>query len=192
MGIDSGVPAHWPFDIFDPAQFKIPERVVHRLFVHCSAWDGDTRGPELAATFNQWHLANGWRGIGYHYVVDNGGVIVTGRPLSEQPAAQLGKDNLGNVATIAICTNGLWNFREEALHSTFVLVKAIVEAYDLAQKPITVHGHCELDPKPCPVYDYKSLFGLDDAGNFGAKPFMSAADVLAKLKQKAADPWHHT
>lgn len=182
---DSGAPAHWPFLIFDPASFKCPARAVTKVYLHCSAWDGAALGQELAATINSWHIANGWKGIGYHFVVDNEGNICTARSLEETPAAQLGKDQRGNHGTIAIMTNGLWNFREAALQSTFMLCKAIDEAYKAANKPVTFHGHCEIDPKPCPVYDYRSLCGLDAMGNFAANTPASAEDVAEAAREKA-------
>lgn len=166
---NSGAPSHWPFDIFDPSTFKMPERKVTKVFLHCSAWNGKAIGQQLAETINDWHLANGWAGIGYHFVIDHAGTVCTGRPLTETPAAQLGPDRKGNVGTIAIMTNGLWEFTEATLQSTYMLCKAIDDAYKLANKPVTFHGHCEIDPKPCPVYDYGNLLGLDVHGNFAIR-----------------------
>jgi len=188
---DSGTPAHWPFVMFDPPSFKVPQRKVTRVFLHCSAWDGKVIGQQLAETINAWHLANGWRGVGYHFLVDNVGGICTGRPLEEQPAAQLGPDQRGNIATIAIMTNGLWDFQEAALASTYMLCKAIDDAYKLANTPVTFHGHCEIDPKPCPVYDYQALLGLVDGKLNGCTPH-TAADVATLAREKAAAQWHHT
>lgn len=184
---DSGAPAHWPFNLFDPSSFKCPTREVKRVFLHCSANDNAAfAGQKLAETINEWHLANQWRGIGYHFVVDKSGLICTGRPLEEQPAAQLGKDNMGNKATIAIMTHGLWAFTAIGLQSTFTLCKAIDEAYKLKGRAVTFHGHCEIDPKPCPVYDYRLLLGLDEEGNFGTNPTATAEAVAELAKKKAA------
>jgi hypothetical protein len=188
---DSGAPSHWPFNMFDPVSFKCPERRVTRVFLHCSAWDGKVIGQKLAETINEWHLANGWAGVGYHFVVDHMGGICTARSLSVTPAAQLGKDGKGNIETIAIMTNGLWDFTADALRSTYVLCQAIDDAYKLANKPVTFHGHCEIDPKPCPVYDYQALLGLVD-GKFNACTPHSAEDVVKLVQEKAASQWHHT
>lgn len=136
-----------------------------RVFLHCSAWNGQALGQELAKTINEWHLANGWSGIGYHFVIDHMGGVCTGRSLEETPAAQLGKNGDGNKNTIAIMTNGLWKFTEAALQSTYMLCMAINGAYKIANKPVTFHGHREIDPKPCPVYAYQKLLGLDEQGN---------------------------
>lgn len=183
---DSGEPKHWPFELFDPATFKPPIRKVSRVFLHCSAWDGKAVGQKLAETINEWHLANGWSGVGYHFLIDHLGNVCTGRPLEETPAAQLGKDGKGNVSTIAIMTNGLWDFTEEALKSTQVLCTAIDIAYTLLSKPVTFHGHCEIDPKPCPVYNYPQLLGLDIAGTLHVDNMWTPAEISVMAKDKAA------
>lgn len=197
---DSGEPAHWPFVMFDPPSFKCPQRAVTRVFLHCSAWNGKVVGQQLAETINEWHKANGWTGVGYHFLVDHVGGVCTGRDIETTPAAQLGEVPLvtpdmvhkGNVATIAIMTNGLWDFTEAALESTWVMCKCIDEAYKLAGKPVTFHGHTEIDPRPCPVYDYKSLLGLDEKGNFNIGVSNPISVVAERVREKAASEWHHT
>lgn len=181
---DSGPPAHWPFAQFDPATFRVPKRKVERVFLHCTANDNHAfRGVGLAEEINRWHLMNGWRGVGYHYLIDKEGFVVTGRPVEETPAAQLGKDNLGNVATIAISTHGMWEFTEKSLESVVAMCRAIDQAYKLdgQLKKVTFHGHCEIDPRPCPVYDYKSLLGLDKEGNL----FSGMAETVERIAQRA-------
>ena len=41
---------------------------------------GNTNADVSAATVHQWHLANGWAGIGYHYLIRKDGTIERGRP----------------------------------------------------------------------------------------------------------------
>lgn len=175
---DSGPPAHWPFVLFSPSDFRVPMRAVTRVFLHCSAWDNEVmNGTALTEEINRWHIAQGWRGVGYHFVISKDGSISTARPLSETPAAQLGKDNRGNIATIAIMTQGNWHFTEKSLESTLKLCEAIDKAYKDENKPVTFHGHCEIDPKPCPVYQYRELLGLDQFGNFMATAHALPATV---------------
>jgi len=189
----------WDFRPIDPASFRAPARKVTRVFLHCTDSDADTaeyRGAALAATVNEWHLANGWAGIGYHFIVDKAGVVVTGRPLELTPAAQLGEVplvapamvHMGNVATIAISTHGSKVFTPEGLAGTHALLAAIDAAYRAAGAPVTFHGHCEIDPRPCPVYPYRQVHGIDAAGNLGghfapAKPLevKPPADAWPKL-----------
>lgn len=170
----------WNFHVLDPLKFTMPVREVTRIFLHCSAWDGDLKGVALVQEFNRWHLLNGWAGIGYHGVIDKTGTLCSARPFEREGAAQLGKDNMGNHKALAFCTNGNWNFTTASMEAVLTWCKTIDAAYKLANKPVTFHGHCEIDPRPCPIYDYKGLLGLDVLGNLGAMPFVDPADVAAR------------
>ncbi len=181
--------ADWHFGIIFPSDFRAPARKVTRVFLHCTDSDAPTLvGLDLAEEVNRWHLANGWAGIGYHFVIDKQGAVVTGRPLELTPAAQLGEIplvppamvHMGNVATIAISTHGSKRWTEAGMRATRELCAAIDRAYRSAGHPVTFHGHKEIDPRPCPVYPYKDLLGLDGAGNFSAMPFMDMASLLMK------------
>lgn len=107
----------------------------------------------------QWHKERGWRDVGYHYFICKDGVIEDGRSLEETPAAQQGH----NTGTIAICLHGLKreNFTKAQFESVIALCQAIDRAYD---NQLTFHGHCEVSAKTCPVFDYKTVLGLTDAG----------------------------
>lgn len=178
---DSGPPAHWPFTKFDPTTFHIPTRRVTRVFLHCTASDNRALvGVGLVEEINRWHIQNGWRGVGYHFLIDKEGSVMTARAIEETPAAQLGPDNMGNVATIAFSVHGLWDFTTASLQSAVAMCKSIDAAYKTAGKPVTFHGHKELDPRPCPVFDYKSLLGLDAKGNLFTQPFSLPAIVAEK------------
>jgi len=172
----------WKFSTFDPSTFRPPARDVTRVFMHCTDSDADTeeyRGPRLAATIDEWHKAppRNWAGIGYHFVVDKAGTSSSGRPLELLPAAQLGEGGRGNVATIAISTQGSKAWTPEGLAGTLALVRSIDAAYVALGRPVTVWGHTEIDPRPCPVYDWRALFGLDASRRFGAVPFTSPEDL---------------
>lgn len=140
--------------------FQKPKRHVQRVFLHCSASDATGRAYEdggLRKTIDEWHKARGWSEIGYHYVIDKIGVVLVGRSLEKTPAAQVGH----NTATIAICCHGLAQFPEIQLLRLKKLCQEINQAYG---GQITFHGHREVANKACPVYDYKTLLGLDAHG----------------------------
>lgn len=63
-------------------------RAISSIAVHCSATiEGrDHRASDLRA----WHKAQGWRDIGYHFVVDLDGKIEVGRPLASVGSHVLG------------------------------------------------------------------------------------------------------
>lgn len=167
------------FKIVEPKDFAVPNRTVYRVFIHCSASDHEwLKGVGMVEEIDRWHKANGWAGVGYHYLIDKEGTLVTGRDLERTPAAQLGPQKNGNTNTIAIMAHGNWRFTPISLDTLVNLCKAIDAAYYLNNKTVTFHGHCEIDPKPCPVFDYKRLLGLSDLGNlFASTDVLSSEDV---------------
>lgn len=76
---------------------------TRRLIVHHSA------SPDVpAAVIHGWHLAKGWSGIGYHYVIRAGGTIEAGRPV-DKIGAHAGPGV--NQDSIGVCLTG--NFMTE-------------------------------------------------------------------------------
>ena len=53
-------------------------RVTDAIIVHHI---GNTNADVSAETVHQWHLANGWAGIGYHFLIRKDGFIEQGRPM---------------------------------------------------------------------------------------------------------------
>lgn len=148
-----------------PTSFKRPNRWVNRFFIHCSAADHESKsyqGVNLAKTIDRWHKERGWSGIGYHYVIDKEGNLMTGRNQERIPAAQGGH----NRGTLAVCLHGLdINKFTKAQEKTLQdLCYTVNQAYG---KKITFHGHCEVSAKTCPVIDYKEILKLDKHGRLG-------------------------
>jgi len=145
--------------------FKRPDRWVNKFYIHCSAADNTTvgfKGTKLAATIDRWHKENGWSGIGYHFVIDKKGKLVTGRNMERVPAAQGGH----NKGTLAVCLHGLKEekFTEAQFDTLRELCKTAYKAYG---GNITFHGHTEVSAKTCPVFDYKDVLKLDKHGRLG-------------------------
>ena len=54
-------------------------RTITLIIIHCSAvrpWQQSS-----AVDIDRWHVARGWKGIGYHYVVRRDGTVEPGRAL---------------------------------------------------------------------------------------------------------------
>jgi N-acetyl-anhydromuramyl-L-alanine amidase AmpD len=138
-------------------EFTKPQRLVNRVFLHCSASDNPHH--DNIKTITEWHLQRGFTGIGYHYFISKDGVIHIGRNIDASPAAQVGH----NKGTIAICLHGLEkkNFTDKQFASLKNLCECINIAYD---GKITFHGHREVSNKDCPVFDYKKVLNLDHKG----------------------------
>lgn len=152
-------------------QVERPSRYVNRFFIHCSATDNEGpayEGAKLAESVDRWHRERGWSGIGYHFVIDKEGVLVTGRDIELTPAAQ----GRYNRHTLAVMLHGLEKdkFTQVQLATLKKLCKRLDTLYNNSKRlppKLTFHGHCEVSAKSCPVIDYKSLLKLDNAGNLG-------------------------
>jgi N-acetylmuramoyl-L-alanine amidase len=103
-----------------------------------------------AETGHQWHLNQGWSGIGYHFIIRKDGTIEEGRPLGTIGAHVYGE----NRHTIGI--NLVGNFEnavptEAQKASAARLIASLCTVYQL--DPVwqsTVKGHRDLNATACP------------------------------------------
>jgi N-acetylmuramoyl-L-alanine amidase len=76
------------------------------IILHCSATYPDwMKGQGVKAKrdeIDQWHKDRGWSGIGYHYVIDRDGSVITGRHLNKTGAHV--KDH--NTNSVGVCLIG--------------------------------------------------------------------------------------
>lgn len=136
--------------------FVKPKRNVNKIFIHCS--DSDIQAHDNVNTIRKWHLARGFKDIGYHYIILKNGKIEIGRNNEVVPSAQKGY----NTNSIAICLTGSKEFTDMQFEALKEFCNDINQQYD---KQITFHGHCEVDSgKTCPVFDYKKVLNLNDKG----------------------------
>jgi N-acetyl-anhydromuramyl-L-alanine amidase AmpD len=161
-------------------EFKAPDREVDRVFLHCSASDHPDH--DDVSVMRDWHVnGNGWSDVGYHLFITKAGEIQPGRPLERTPAAQGGN----NTGTIAVCCHGLAEerFTKAQFAALIDLCRQIDAAYG---GMVTFHGHCEVANKLCPVFDYRAVLGLDDAGCMTFEPNVSPAASDARAAGGAA------
>lgn len=98
---------------------------------------------------HQWHLNNGWSGIGYHIYIDKQGNIFKGRPLDTVGAHSYGYNDI----SIGICAEG--NFEKEKMAG--VQKNAILSALKEIKKQypnIEIKGHKDLVATACPGRNY--------------------------------------
>ena len=116
--------------------------VVHHI--------GNTNADVSAETVHEWHLHNGWSGIGYHFLIRNDGTIEEGRPMGTVGAHVYGE----NRHTIGINIVGDFESAvptEAQKHSAAHLIAALCIVYQL--NPIwgvTVKGHRDFNATACP------------------------------------------
>lgn len=138
-------------------------RDINRVIIHCSdsTW-GD------ADEIRSWHLARGWRDIGYHYVVLNGyrrpsqyqlkddGVVEDGRPVTMMGAHTRGH-NRDSIGVCLVGKNGLYTVRQ--LVNSVILVTHLLYKFGLTRQNIFGHYHFN-QLKTCPDFvidDFKGF-----------------------------------
>ena len=132
-------------------------RIIKNLVVHCSATQAkaDIGAKEIKAI----HVKqNGWRDIGYHYVIRRNGDIERGRPIEQIGAHVAGY----NANSIGICLIGGIdakgkaenNFTPEQFNSLKSLLADLKAKYPAAN----ICGHRDFPnvAKDCPCFDVKS------------------------------------
>jgi len=118
-------------------------REIKRIFVHHSA---SRRSKTTLEQIAQWHAERGFSEIGYHYVIQDGGIIRPARAI-EKIGAHV-KDH--NADSIGICVCGNFMTEEpqpEQLNSLFTLITGLMNQYNIPAK--SVHYHQEFGDTDC-------------------------------------------
>ena len=108
---------------------------------------------------HNWHLSNGWSGVGYHYFINKRGEIFKGRPDDT-----IGSHAKGfNSTTLGICFEG--NFDKEVppqvqIEAGLELVEYLKKKYGISK----VKGHGELMATACPgkLFDIDQFRGVKE------------------------------
>lgn len=115
--------------------------------------DDDLSAEQIHAS----HQAQGWAGIGYHYVIRKDGTIERGRPESYIGAHAIGHNS--NSIGIHVCGNfEVGEPTEARLNTLPMLIADICKRYGLIAAKNVVVGHRDLDNTACPGKNlYKQL-----------------------------------
>lgn len=136
---------------------NVNKRNINKLIVHCSA---TPEGKDFTTyDIRQWHLAQGWSDIGYHYVIYRDGTIAPGRSESIVGTHTAGQ----NTHSIGICyIGGMDNQNKnpkdtrtpEQKEALIKLMKELRAKYPGAK----IYGHRDFASKACPSFDAKSEY----------------------------------
>jgi len=126
-------------------------RKIDLIIIHCSATS--EKQDIGAAEIKKWHLARGWKDIGYHHIIRRNGVIEAGRSEAITGAHTEGH----NSNSIGVCLVGgidrtgkaVSNFTPVQWASLINLIRTLKSKYPNA----TIHGHREYANKDCPSFD---------------------------------------
>nr|WP_162623844.1 N-acetylmuramoyl-L-alanine amidase [Paracoccus saliphilus] len=132
---------------------------VREIVVHCAATRPDwMEGRPLAekiAEIRRWHLANGWKDIGYHWIIDRDGKVLAGRSETTIGAHTVAQ----NAGTIGICLIGghgsaeTDSFARNFTPQQDITLRQMISAIGLRTAIERVSGHNEYAPKACPGFD---------------------------------------
>ena len=110
---------------------------------------GNTNADVSAATVHQWHLANGWAGIGYHYLIRKDGTIERGRPRDTVGAHCYGE----NWHSIGVNIVGNFETNEPTaaqIESCAMLLAVCAASFGVALDGEHIVGHRDLSATVCP------------------------------------------
>ena len=118
-------------------------------------------GAEIDASAEQihdWHLNQGWSGIGYHFVVRKNGTIERGRPEWAVGSHAYGE----NSHTIGIHLSGDFMqayLTDQQIEMCSMLVAMLCEKYNITTDNKHIVGHCDLMSTDCPGTNLYSQLG---------------------------------
>lgn len=144
---------------------RVPQKMrkITKIIIHCAATpDGKDYTVEQ---IRQWHTTpkpkgNGWKDIGYHFVIYRDGSVHPGRPIE-----QIGAHTSGyNANSIGICyiggcaKDGKTPKDTRTIEQKAALVKLVAELRRRFPNA-SVHGHNEFANKACPSFNVQKEFG---------------------------------
>lgn len=134
-------------------------RPINEIIIHCTGTVPST-STTVEAVRNYHVKHNGWKDIGYHYLIYLDGSIHQGRPI-DQAGAHCTNHNQN---TIGICyVGGLdakKNPKDTRTEAQVLALRKLVNALKTTFPTIKkVSGHNQYSSKPCPCFDVRKEFG---------------------------------
>lgn len=102
-----------------------------------------------AEQIHEWHLNNGWAGIGYHFVIRKSGEIERGRPENAVGSHAYGE----NSHTLGIHLSGDFMTgkpTDAQIEKCAMLIANLAEKYNIPIDRNHIVGHCDLMSTDCP------------------------------------------
>ena len=134
-------------------------RKLNEIIVHCTGTiPSESTTVEAVRRYHMEH--NGWKDIGYHYIVYLDGSIHVGRPIDQKGAHCKGH----NDNTIGICyVGGLVDKNKAGDTRTLkqrIALRDLIRSLKYCFPTITkVSGHCDYASKACPCFDARAEYG---------------------------------
>ena len=129
-----------------------PRNSTDYIVIHCAATKASM---DIGLTeIRKWHVqGNGWRDVGYHYIIRRNGEVELGRSIRDTGAHAAGYNHksvgLCMVGGMAEDNSAENNFTAQQWTALLDLVKQLKADYPEAD----VIGHNEISEKECPSFD---------------------------------------
>jgi len=135
-----------------------PRNSTDYIVIHCAATKASM---DIGLTeIRKWHVqGNGWRDVGYHYIIRRNGEVELGRSIRDTGAHAAGYNHksvgLCMVGGMAEDNSAENNFTAQQWTALLDLVKQLKADYPEAD----VIGHNEISEKECPSFDVQKWKG---------------------------------
>ena len=135
-----------------------PRNNTDYIVIHCAATKASM---DIGLTeIRKWHVqGNGWRDVGYHYIIRRNGEVELGRSIRDTGAHAAGYNHksvgLCMVGGMAEDNSAENNFTAQQWTALLDLVKQLKADYPEAD----VIGHNEISEKECPSFDVQKWKG---------------------------------
>lgn len=124
---------------------------IKKIIIHCSASDAPEH--DSIEVIREWHKRNGWKDIGYHYVITKDGEVFKGRDEMVMGAHCIGH----NKDSIGICLTGRTYFSVEQYKAARKLCDDIMLRYKFNRTEVYPHNFFT-DLKTCPNFPISNIY----------------------------------
>ena len=133
---------------------------VNRIILHCSATPEGR--PHDANDIRRWHMAKGWKDVGYHWIIGIDGTIEAGRQMNKRGAHAKGhnKDSIGICYIGGMCQDSLVP-KDTLTELQLTALYNVIEFVRSKFGDIPVIGHNEVSNKACPSFNVADKLGED-------------------------------
>lgn len=144
------------------AGMKKSKRTITEIIVHCTA---TPEGKDYTVDdIRKWHTAKppqgrGWSDIGYHYVIDRKGHILTGRDV-DTIGAHCEGHNAHSIGVVYIGGVSALNGKPKdtrTLAQKAGLIRCLTELKSIYPQA-KIYGHCDFSSKECPCFNAKQEY----------------------------------
>lgn len=127
-------------------------RKINKIILHCTA---TTEGRDFTvAQIRDWHVrGNGWKDIGYHFVVYRDGSVHAGRPL-EQIGAHCSGHNANSIGVVYVggCAADGKSPKDTRTEAQRRALRELVARLQKQFPGASLHCHNEFAKKACPSF----------------------------------------